>query len=380
MKQILRLIRTFLLIFIFSTSCYYAGADSPKPTDTANSQLKSSVIRTPQKMYSSCVRCHTIGKGKLIGPDLLGMNERHSRNWLTNFIRSSDSMIKSGDTAATKIYLAYGKLPMPNHNFSSEETKRLIDYIAAEGDKARVNPGFLDNTFSLKPKSNNWLIIIAIYIILFSIFDLVFTKFIKFKIVHVLLLLAGISLIGKITAEESILLGRSMGYEPDQPIKFSHRQHAGQYKINCVYCHTGVYESRYAGIPPAGLCLNCHNVIRKGTNTGEKEIDKIHQAIETGKPIKWVKVYNLPDFVFFSHAQHYNVGRVECKVCHGDVAKFGRQMQYTDLSMGWCINCHRQTNINYDNKYYANYKFNHDSKSKVTVEDIGGNNCSKCHY
>ena len=387
MKQAVREFRIILLIFISCLFYFTVSADSTKTQDTKNKTqdtLKSLQVKTPQKMFLSCARCHSIGKGKLIGPDLMGMNERHEQKWLINFIRSSDSMIKAGDTAAMKVYLANGKLPMPKHNFSKDETKTLIDYISAESDRVRVNPKFLDNTFSLAPHSNNWLFIIAIYLILFALFDLAFTKFIKYKIIHIILMLAGFAIIGKIVTEESIILGRSIGYEPDQPIKFSHRQHAGQYKINCIYCHTGAWTSKYASIPPASICLNCHNVIRKGTNTGEKEIDKIHQAVESGKPIKWVRVYNLADFVVFSHAQHVNAGKIDCKKCHGDVATFGRQMQYTDLSMGWCINCHRETKVNFDNKYYTNYKQHDDLKSgkisKVTVEDIGGNNCGKCHY
>ena len=397
-KKALRFIRILIIIFILGVFPISANTQPAKTQDirsqtqelkattqdTGKTNLKVPALRAPKKMYASCVRCHTIGKGKLIGPDLLGMNERHEMKWLINFIRVSDSMVKSGDTASERIYEDYGKLPMPNHDFTKDETKSLIDYIVAEGNKVRMNPKFLENKFNLAPRSTNWLFIIALYLILFAIFDLGFTKFIRFKLIHLVMILAGLAIIGKIVTDESIILGRSIGYEPDQPIKFSHKVHAGERKINCVYCHTGVYDSKYAAIPPASLCLNCHNVIRNGTNTGEKEIDKIHQAIESGKPIKWVKVYSLADFVVFSHAQHVNAGKQDCKVCHGDVAKMGRIQQFTDLSMGWCIKCHRETKVNFANKYYTNYKQQELLKSgkikQVTVDDIGGNNCGKCHY
>ena len=289
-----------VLIFI---AFFFSAIVFADKTTTDTVKQKAVVVRTPEKLFkTSCAICHSIGKGKLIGPDLIGVDERHSQKWLINFIHSSDSMIKSGDTSALRLYNEYRKLPMPNHNFSKEESKTLIDYIVSEGNKIRINPNFLDNKTHLLAHSNNWIFILAIYLILFALADLIFTKFIKYRIINVAMMLIGMALIGKIVFEESVLLGRSQGYSPDQPIKFSHKQHAGDNKINCVYCHTGVYDSKYASIPPATLCLNCHNVIRKGTNTGEKEIDKIHEAIKDGKPIKWVRVYNLADFVVFNHA------------------------------------------------------------------------------
>lgn len=248
----------------------------------------------------------------------------------------------------------------------------------------KLNPGFLDNSFSFLAHSNNWLLILACYLIAIAVVDLFFTKIIKQKVVHILAVLIALSILSVITVQEAINLGRTQGYEPDQPIKFSHRVHAGENKINCVYCHTSVNDSRYAGIPSVSLCLNCHNVIKNGTNTGEAEIAKIHQAIESGKPVQWVKVHKLPDYVFFSHAQHVNVGKVECKTCHGEVEKMGRIQQVAPLSMGWCVNCHRETSVNFNNKYYSSYAQHEDLKSgkisKVTAQDIGANNCSKCHY
>ncbi|OFX59086.1 MAG: hypothetical protein A2046_04535 [Bacteroidetes bacterium GWA2_30_7] len=397
LKKILPNIKfiSFLFIFIFAITTLInanlnknltSKTDSLK-TDTVKKDTlskKTVNLRSPQEMFLSCARCHSIGKGKLVGPDLFDVISRHDSAWFANFIRSSDSMVKAGDTSALRLYLAYEKLPMPNHDFSPEEIQVLLNYIELEGKKLKANPNFLDNTVNYAPRSNSWLFILSILLILLPLFDLIFSNFLKYKIINVLLILVGLAICGKVLGEEAKYLGRSLGYEPDQPIKFSHRVHAGENKINCIYCHTGAIDSRYASIPATTLCLNCHNVIRYGTNTGEGEIDKIHQAVDSGKSIQWVKVYNLPDHVFFSHAQHVKDGKINCDKCHGDVANMGRIQQVTDLSMGWCMNCHKETEVQFDNKYYTNYKLQEDLKSgkisKVTVEDIGGNNCQKCHY
>lgn len=341
-------------------------------------------MRSPSELFVSCARCHTIGKGKLVGPDLAGVSSRRSEAWLSQFIQSSDSMIASGDTEAKRLFEEHAKTPMPTHDYSTEEIKSLINYISIETRKLQADPNFLYNDISVAPRSNTWLFIIGVLFILFGIMDLTFLHWIRSKWVTILMILAGLAITGKAVAEEAIYLGRSQGFEPDQPIQFSHRIHAGENQIDCQYCHTGVNESRFAYIPSATLCLNCHNVIRNGLNTGEGEIDKIHQAIESGVPVKWVRVYSLPDYVYFSHVQHVNVGKVECKDCHGEVEKMGRVQQVNDLSMGWCIECHRTRNVQFDNGYYSSYKQYQDILSgkikEVTVEEIGGLNCQKCHY
>lgn len=387
-KKILEFKYLYLLICMFFTANSVFSKNLKNISDTISiqdsSKQKINLTRSPQELYATCSQCHTIGKGKLIGPDLLNVDERHNILWISNFINNSDSLIKSGDTTAIKLFNSNEKIPMPKHDFDSTEISNLVNYIIIEGNKLKVNPNFLDNPKSFLPKSNNWLIIIGIFLVLLSVFDIFFTKFLRLKIIHVLLIFIGIGIIGKIVYQEATYLGRSLGYEPDQPIKFSHKQHAGDNKIDCIYCHTGVNNSRYASIPPESICLNCHNVITNGTNTGEEEINKLHQYVDNNEPIKWIKVYNLPDYVFFSHAQHVKVAKLNCDKCHGDVKNMGRIQQVNDLSMGWCINCHRQTKVDFNNKYYSNYKQQKDYKSgkilKVTVEDIGGNNCEKCHY
>ena len=185
-------------------------------------------------------------------------------------------------------------------------------------------------------------------------------------------------------------IGVQQGYMPTQPIAYSHELHAGQYEIDCNYCHTGVRKSKSANIPSANICMNCHVAIK----TESKEIQKIYAAIdydpETGeygeeiKPIEWVRIHNLPDLAYFNHSQHVKVGGLECETCHGPIKEMEVVYQYSDLTMGWCINCHRETNVkSKGNNYYNNLVELHNEKNTkvpMKVEDIGGLECSKCHY
>ena len=237
-----------------------------------------------------------------------------------------------------------------------------------------------------KPLQTNRIIFIAlILIIILAIIDLTVTRKIKFKIIHSLIIIIASLFVTKYIAHSAIELGRSKNYQPDQPIKFSHKVHAGQNQTNCLYCHFNAERSKFAGIPPAIVCMNCHIIVREGTRSGKYEIDKIYKAIENNKPINWIKVHNLPDHVFFNHAQHVKAGKIDCAKCHGDVTGMDQIKQVSDLSMGWCVNCHRETGVQFDNKFYTKYEDLHKQLkegkiSKVTVEKIGGTDCMKCHY
>lgn len=226
-------------------------------------------------------------------------------------------------------------------------------------------------------------------------------------------------------------IGVYKDYKPKQPIAFSHKVHAGQNGIQCQYCHTGVEKSRHASIPSVNVCMNCHKAVQEGPKTGKTEITKIYASIGWNpvdlkywedyenvpaadvqkvfaeymgedrvayegvkdfiqKEVEWVQVYNLPEHAYFNHSQHYKVGKVECETCHGKVAEMDEIFQFTKLTMGWCINCHRETKVQYaDNKYYErlhNYYKEHYGEYEMlkgeafTVEKIGGLECSKCHY
>lgn len=246
---------------------------------------------------------------------------------------------------------------------------------------------------------------------------------------------------GYFVTKGAIGLGRQTGYQPEQPIYYSHKVHAGINQINCQYCHSSVMESKHATIPSVNVCMNCHKAIttyEKGpklyTESGEEingtaEIAKLYQYAgfdpknanawdpSKAKPIEWIKIHNLPDHVYFNHSQHAKAGKVQCQSCHGEITAMDEVKQVAELSMGWCVNCHRQTkvNFNYDstgNKFYSIYeKFHNDLKTSelnavrddksltskqrkfkvdsimrlvrmdsVRVEDIGGLECQKCHY
>jgi len=220
----------------------------------------------------------------------------------------------------------------------------------------------------------------------FALLDLIFFHKIKYRFVTVLILIIAIVVQVKMVADAAINLGRSQNYAPDQPIKFSHKVHAGDNKIDCKYCHHTAEFSKSAGIPAMELCMNCHVLVREGANSGKFEIAKVVEANETKTPVEWIRLHNLPDHVFFSHAQHVGVGKVDCKQCHGQVQEMDIMKQTSDLSMGWCINCHRDTKVNFkDNAYYDNYMKLHDQLKgggidTIRAVNIGANDCMRCHY
>jgi hypothetical protein len=238
-----------------------------------------------------------------------------------------------------------------------------------------------------KPVITNLLLfIIALILFLLSAIDLIVRKiFVRRWINALVLLVTGVFMTYTIVVN-AIAMGRSRDYAPDQPIKFSHKVHAGQNRTDCIYCHSAAPNSKSAGIPPVNVCMNCHLLVRNGTRSGAMEISKVIKAFEEKKPIEWIKVYNLPDHVFFSHAQHVSAGGIACQKCHGKVEENDVIRQVTDMSMGWCVNCHRTTKVNFDgNLFYSAYRDLIEKKRRgeidsVTVDMIGGIECMKCHY
>jgi cytochrome c553 len=238
-----------------------------------------------------------------------------------------------------------------------------------------------------KPVITNLLLfIIASILFLFSTIDLIISKKLRKKWINYLILFASAIFITNTLVVEAIALGRSKDYSPDQPVKFSHAVHAGQNKTDCIYCHSSAQYSKSAGFPPANVCMNCHLLVRSGTRSGVSEIAKVINAYDNMEPIEWIKVYNLPDHVFFSHAQHVSAGGLSCQECHGKVEAMNIIKQVPDLSMGWCISCHRSRKLNIqDNNFYADYsdltdKIKKGETDSVTVDMLGGIECMKCHY
>jgi cytochrome c553 len=234
--------------------------------------------------------------------------------------------------------------------------------------------------------TNLILLIIASLLFLVSSVDLIIKKvYKKPKINWAILTVTGV-VITWILAVNAIDFGRSSGYSPDQPIKFSHAVHAGQNKIDCNYCHYSARSSKTAGIPSANICMNCHLLVRTGTRSGVTEINKVVAAYDNRKAVEWVRIYRLPDFVFFSHAQHVTAGGINCEACHGNVKEMHRLYQVPDLSMGWCIKCHDTRKVNFSNEYYKTYypalydSLRAGKIDSVRVVGIGGRDCGKCHY
>jgi mono/diheme cytochrome c family protein len=406
-----------------------------------------------EKLFNAnCTSCHAINE-KVVGPALKDVDKRHNEAWLIKWIKNSQAMVKSGDAEALKIYNEYNQSVMTAFpQFSDGQVKSILEYVKTGGAApAQAGGGATAPTDGAAPTtgegfySQTMLIGLSIFavILLFIIFILVnirkvieriynekfpeeldpedvklpwkqnkkstrYKLFVKHPVVGTLAVGAIITLVlglyGFDFANKKV--GVQKGYAPVQPINYSHELHAGKYKINCQYCHTGAYQGKQATIPSLNVCMNCHMAINeyKGekmfTEDGEEingtqEIEKLYKyaGFEPGKPwdpskakpIEWVRIHNLPDHVYFNHAQHVKAGQVACQTCHGEVQEMEVLAQHAPLSMGWCISCHREKEVNYaQNDYYKIYKKYHDKISeeggKFTVEKIGGTECQKCHY
>ena len=367
---------------------------------------------------ANCKTCHRVHQ-KLIGPALSDVyNRAPSIDWIKSFVKNSAGVIAGGDDYANKLYTEYNKTQMTSFSsLKDADIMNILAYIQSETDKgpavAVVVP-VVGETPKDEGLPSTYLNVILIGMVLILILLLVILGFLvsalkRFldqkelsaedkEIVHspisigsvtrspgfIFIVLFLVSALGfKAVINGLLSIGVQQGYAPKQPIAFSHKIHAGQYEIDCKYCHTGVMKGKSATIPSVNICMNCHNQIRQGTLTGEGEIAKIVSAWDNKKPIEWVRIHNLPDLAYFNHAQHVNVAGVECQTCHGPIETMDVVRQHTLLTMGWCIDCHRKTDVNSKgNAYYDNLVELHKKEGKppMKVEDIGGLECAKCHY
>lgn len=238
-----------------------------------------------------------------------------------------------------------------------------------------------------KPVINKIFLFILLGVLLtWIVLDIFFFKKVKRRYILGVLFMVALGWQAKLLYEAGTALGRQEFYEPDQPIKFSHVVHAADNQIDCEYCHFTVSYSKSAGIPDVNVCWNCHSIVREGSYSGRHQINKVVEAYEGKKSIEWIRIHNLQDHAFFSHAQHVTIGEIECATCHGAVEEMDRVYQVSDLSMGWCINCHRDTEVQFfENEFYAQYKelqkkLKSGEIDRVTAELTGGIECSKCHY
>ena len=403
------------LSLILSNTYQLLAQEEPEETFDQN------IVNSGESLFKgNCTVCHAINE-VVIGPALRDVHERQSEEWIYAFIKNSQKVIKSGDEYAVDLYNQYNQTLMTSFDFSDDELKAILTYIKSESVK-EVQVAVVDNAveggevssssissdnFYLSLGLNIVLLLVLIFILLRftnlskkyvilkdnqnkgkllddddkEIVDSGFKikKFIKSNKVVGIASFVFIAVFEKSCIDGLYTIGIQQNYQPTQPIAFSHKIHAGQYEIDCNYCHTGVNISKSANIPAVNICMNCHGVI----NTDKPEIQKILTAYEENRPIEWVRVHNLPDLAYFNHSQHVAVGGIECNTCHGPIEEMDVVYQYSELTMGWCINCHRESEINSKgNDYYDKLVELHKSSSKepLKVEDIGGLECSKCHY
>ena len=366
----------------------------------------------------NCAQCHAVND-KVVGPALAGIDKRRPISWLIPWVKNSSKVVASGDEYAVKIFNEYQKQQMPSFALSDKEITSIFAYVKSaeggpiakdpDGGVTKENDGSKTADEGGAAKYVDILLIVLVVVLIVLVVTLVIIgnlmrdvlrgrKDLNGRDVEVLEqrtdwskiyrspVLRGI--VGTVFAlvllyegvQQVMAVGLTQGYQPTQPIAFSHKLHAGEHQINCAYCHTSVYKSKSANIPSANICMNCHSQIK----TESPEIKKIYRAIERKQPVQWVRVHNLPDLAYFNHSQHTQVGGLECQTCHGPIEKMDVVYQYSALTMGWCINCHRETPLNTKgNGYYDALVKLHDSKNAgapFTVSSNGGTECSKCHY
>jgi mono/diheme cytochrome c family protein len=374
------------------------------------------IVTQGEELFNmNCKSCHKV-KEKLVGPALAGVDTRvPSIQWLKDWVRNSSKVVASGDEYANKIFAEYQKSQMTAFtSLKDEQIMAILAYVKfkeTEVVKVEEKGPTKDDKGGVPSEYINLIIIgmVVILVLLLVILGFIVAtlrKFLEQKelseedkeivtspitastfvaspgfIFLVIFLIAGVGF--KTTVDGLYTIGVQQGYQPTQPIAFSHKIHAGQFEIDCKYCHTGAIKGKSANIPSPNICMNCHSQIKTGTNTGEGEIAKIYAAVQNNKPIEWVRIHNLPDLAYFNHSQHVVVGGIECQTCHGPIQEMDVVKQYSLLTMGWCIDCHRKTDVNTKgNEYYDKLVKLHDDKKtgKMKVEDIGGLECSKCHY
>ena len=403
---------TFMMLFFILMGTQVFAAN-PEVSDSEEAISAGKSI-----FNANCRSCHRLDQ-KNVGPALRGVTDRHSIDWTKSFIRNSQALIASGDAEAVAIYNEYNQLVMPSHEFlSDDDLMNLLAYVeygdkadataAAAGEGGAVAAGGAGVPSEYLTIILGVLVVVLLLIlVVLGLIISVLTRYLKSqpleeddkefleqkfefkKILRsdaflVIVTALVIAFVAKTALDELYTVGVQQGYAPKQPIAFSHALHAGQYEIECQYCHTGVEIGKSANIPSANICMNCHMHIQNvgGKDGISPEIAKIYAAVDNNQPIEWVRVHNLPDLSYFNHAQHVAVGGIECQTCHGPIEEMEVVYQHSSLTMGWCIDCHRQTDIRADgNEYYDKLVQLHSgSKNALKVKDIGGLECAKCHY
>jgi mono/diheme cytochrome c family protein len=427
-----------MLTLSFTSSSQNAAPATPAvtpatitPAPAATATAGGDAVAGKALFNANCAACHALDK-KMTGPALRGVSAKYDMPWLYKWINNSSALIKSGDAKAIKIYEEYNKSVMTAFPaLSTTDIDNIIAYTSEPKPEpviakvpsggGQAQQGGISNEVILGALS---LVMLLLVVMLFFVNN-VLTKIAKANGIEVapkeptlpiwkafaknqflvfvssvfLLLASGYFFYGWV-----MQIGVDQDYAPIQPIHYSHRIHAGSNGINCQYCHSAARVSKNGGIPSLNVCMNCHKNIAEVADTTatpeytkafyDGEIQKLYDAVGwdkanqkyTGKtkPVKWVRIHNLPDFAYFNHSQHVTVAGIECQKCHGPVQEYEIQKQFAPLTMGWCIKCHRETDVKMEgNAYYTKI---HDELSKkygvdkLTAAQMGGLECGKCHY
>jgi cytochrome c551/c552 len=412
-------LRAFLLLSAFSI--LWAGEGRAQDLDGKS------------LFQSNCAQCHN-PISVVVGPALKGVTQRvPDQKLLHDWIRNNRAVLNSGNVYFNNLYNQYGRAPMNVFpGLTDPQIDAVLHYVENYAQPlAATNSSDFPNAAQ---EDHNVLYGIVTFILALFVFGLYLINnnlkrladekrgmpppqpipFYRNKWYIATGALVLIGLAGWWITEAGIGLGRQQGYQPEQPIFFSHRVHAGLNQISCLLCHGNAWDSKQASVPSLNFCMNCHAAItvyhgerltrEDGSSVDpNQELQKLfsHTGYDPqkgkytreGTPVEWVRIHNLPDHVFFSHAQHVHAGNVQCQTCHGPIQKMDEVYQFSPLSMGWCINCHRSTAVDFPdsaagrkgNRFYGIYRkftreLNSHDRDSVTVEDIGGTECQKCHY
>ena len=381
-----------------------------------------------------CAVCHKLDS-KSIGPPLRDVTERRDREWLHKWISNSQALIAAGDEVAVEIYNEYGQTAMPPFpQLSDSDIENVLAYVSQPKAEPQAAAGTTAAAGESTASGGGVSTDIILGILVFVLLMLLVVLYLVNKTLRRFATMSGVELpvrpkrkpIWKSFVENQFLLvlsaillllvgtyfvygylmqvGVDQAYKPIQPIHFSHRIHAGENQIECKFCHSSARVSQTSGIPSLNVCMNCHKSISEvAPETASEEyskefydgeIEKLYDAVGwnvaeqayTGEtePVKWVRIHNLPDFAYFNHAQHVEVGGIACQTCHGPVEEMEIMYQNAPLTMGWCVNCHRETNVRTEgNEYYEKIHAELSQKygvEELTVAQMGGPECIKCHY
>jgi mono/diheme cytochrome c family protein len=393
-------------------------------------QEKADAIAGEALYKSNCAACHKLDK-KGVGPALRNVAEKYERDWLYKWISNSQGLIKSGDSKAVALFAEYNNSVMTSFpGLSNNDIDNILAYtsLPKPEPKVAVAPIASSNNDDGNLQNIILAVLVLILLLLVTMFYLVAKSLTKLSQANgVEVKTATKKPLWKVIVQNQFLMlvsaimfllvaayfmyaffmqiGIDQGYAPVQPIHYSHKIHAGANEIDCNYCHSSARKSKHSGIPSLNVCMNCHKNIAEYNGEEDlangytkefydKEIAKLYDAVGwddadqsyTGeeKPVKWVRIHNLPDFVYFNHSQHVTVAGVECQTCHGPVEEMEIMYQHSSLTMGWCIDCHRETNVDLKNNGY--YEKIHEELSKkynvekLTAAELGGLECGKCHY